>query len=71
MRIDPHQLAILVGVAVARAGHAGPDVAQHRAGVAADLVVGLGHARAPAAARIAWRTRSGVAGARRMRAPVA
>ena len=27
----------------------GPDVAHHRAGVAADLVVGLGHARASAA----------------------
>ena len=69
MRIDAHQLAVLVGVAVAGAGHAGPDVTHHRAGVAADLVVGV--SLIWQTARIAWRTRSGVAGARRMRAPVA
>ena len=34
-RIDPHQLAVHVGVAVAGAGAARPDAAQHRAGIAA------------------------------------
>ena len=62
MRIDAHQLAVLVGVAVAGARHARPDVAHHRTGVAADLVVGLAHRFG--SARIAARTRSGVAGAR-------
>ena len=39
MRIDAHQPAVLVGVAVASAGEAGADVAHDRTGVAADLVV--------------------------------
>src|SRR4051794_16569325 len=38
MRIDPHQTAIMIGVAVAGPGRAGLDVAHHRAGIAADLV---------------------------------
>src|SRR6202044_3297741 len=71
MRVGPHQLAILVRVTVARSRHPGPNVAHDGTGVAADLVVGLGHACVLAASRIAWRTRSGVAGARRMRTPIA
>ena len=71
MRVDPHQLAIPVRVAVAGARHPRPNVAHDRTGVAADLVVGLGHACVLAAARMAWRTRSGVAGARWIRTPVA
>ena len=38
MRIDAHQLAVVIGVAVARAGRPRLDVAHHRAGIAADLV---------------------------------
>ncbi len=38
VRIDAHQLAIVVGVAIAGAGRARLDVAHHRAGIAADLV---------------------------------
>jgi hypothetical protein len=68
-RIDPHQHAGGVGVAVAGAGLAGRDLAQHRAGVALDLVAGHAlircaarHGRAPAgwapppasAARQSW-----------------
>ena len=40
MRIDPHQFAIVIGIAIAGACRARPDVAHHRAGIAADLVVG-------------------------------
>src|SRR5262249_12320618 len=54
MRIDPHQLAVLVGVAVARAGHPRSDVTEHRTGVAADLAVDLVHVPPPAAARLAY-----------------
>ena len=43
--IDAHQFAIVVGVTIACASHAWPDVAEHRAGIAADLVVRLGHSR--------------------------
>src|SRR4051794_16513191 len=43
MRIDAHQFAVMIGIAVAGAGGAGPDVAHHRTGIAADLVgVGVG-----------------------------
>src|SRR5439155_20155525 len=74
------QLAVDIAVAVAGPGLARADAAQHRAGVADDDVVGfrgssrVGHhsaARRPAAARMAARTRSGVAGRRGSRAPVA
>ena len=62
MWIDAHQFAVTVGVTVTGAAHAGADVAKHRAGVAADLVVNFGHSRSyPAAPRIAPRNRSGVA----------
>src|ERR1700733_14454927 len=40
MRIDAHQLAVVIGVAVARPGRARLDVAHHRTGIAADLVGG-------------------------------
>jgi hypothetical protein len=40
MGIDAHQLAIMIGVAVAGAGRARLDVAHHRASIAADLVGG-------------------------------
>ena len=42
VRVDPDQLAVPVGVAVAGPGLTGPDVAHHRTGVAADAVVGGG-----------------------------
>ena len=85
MRIDPHQPAVLVGVAVASAREAGADVAHDRTGVAADLFVvrqslGSPHPAIPLPARgergvarllSAARSRSGVAGAFAMRTPVA
>src|SRR3981081_3811389 len=40
MRVDAHQLAVVIGVAVAGARRPRLDVAHHRAGIAADLVVG-------------------------------
>ena len=40
MRIDAHQLAVVIGIAVAGARRARLDVAHHWAGIAADLVVG-------------------------------
>jgi hypothetical protein len=40
MGIDAHQLAIMIGVAVAGTGRARLDVAHHRARIAADLVGG-------------------------------
>ena len=46
--IDAHQLAVLVGIAVAGAGAARPDAAQHRTGIAAHdagLGFGLGEVR--------------------------
>ena len=57
--IDAHQLAVVVGVAVAGAGPAGPDAAQHRAGVAADdaVALGLGGRQRRSWAR-RWRRRS-------------
>ena len=43
MRIDPHQAAGIVGIAVAGAGQPGLYVAEHGTGIAADpLVVGHG-----------------------------
>ena len=68
--IEPHQLSVLVGVAVAGTGPALGDVAHHRAGVAADLVGGVRRVHG-SSALIAARTRAGVAGTRVMRAPVA
>ena len=41
-RIDAHQVAVFVGVAVAGPGPAFGDITQHRAGVAADFF-GFGH----------------------------
>ena len=38
MRIDAHQLAVVIGVAIAGARRARLDVAHHRTGIAADLV---------------------------------
>src|SRR5579863_208829 len=38
MRIDAHQLAVVIGVAVAGSRRARLDVAHHRTGIAADLV---------------------------------
>ena len=38
MRIDAHQFAVVIGIAIARAGRARLDVAHHRTGIAADLV---------------------------------
>ncbi len=78
-RIDADQFAALVGVTVAGAALAVGDVAHHRAGVAADLALDRAGARLPdhvgfpywLAARIAARTRSGVAGSFLIRAPVA
>ena len=86
-RIDARELAVDVAVAVAGAGLARADVAQHRAGIAArssSLLALAAVARSRACrstivlvplmfppARIAARTRSGVAGTRRMRTPVA
>ena len=55
MRIDAHQLAVVISVAVARAGRARLDVAHHRAGIAADLVGSRGvrrHATKPFFVRI-------------------
>src|SRR5229473_2044347 len=40
MGIDPHQFAVVIGVTIAGARRAWLDVAHHRAGIAADLVVG-------------------------------
>ncbi len=40
MRIDAHQFAVMIGVAIAGAGRARLDVAHHRTGIAADLVAG-------------------------------
>ena len=45
MRIDADQFAVAVGVTIASAGHARADVAKHRAGIAADFIVGLSHER--------------------------
>ena len=45
MRIDAHQFAIVIGVAIARARRARLDVAHHRTGIAADLVVATGRRR--------------------------
>ena len=42
MRIDAHQFAIVIGIAIARARRARLDVAHHRTGIAADLVAGFG-----------------------------
>ena len=70
VRIDAHQPAAVVGVAVAGATEPLPDVAEHRAGVAADLVL-LRFRHGRSIAVMAARTRSGVAGVRVMRAPVA
>src|SRR5205085_11269465 len=39
MRIDAHQLAVVICITIARACCAGLDVTHHRAGIAADLVV--------------------------------
>jgi hypothetical protein len=71
MRIKAHELAGVVGVAVAGASHAGLDVAEHRAGVAADLVALCRRGQVVAHVRLASasacnpaRMRSGVAGAR-------
>jgi hypothetical protein len=36
---------MMVGVTIARTGHTRADVAKHRASVAADLIVRLGHSR--------------------------
>ncbi|GAC1549249.1 MAG: hypothetical protein NVS2B5_04190 [Beijerinckiaceae bacterium] len=41
MRIDADEFAVAIGVTVAGAKHARLDVAHDRAGIAADLVVGL------------------------------
>ena len=38
MRIDAHQFAVVIGIAIARARRARLDVAHHRTGIAADLV---------------------------------
>ncbi len=67
-RVEADEVAAVVGVAVAGAGAAVGDVAEDGAGVAADLFGGRGHR---AAALIAARTRSGVAGTWARRAPVA
>src|SRR3982074_1840244 len=40
VRVNAHQLAVVMGVAVAGARRPRLDVAHHRAGIAADLVVG-------------------------------
>ena len=45
MRIDTHQFAVVIGVAIARAGRARLDVAHHRTGIAADLVATVGGRR--------------------------
>jgi hypothetical protein len=68
--IDTHQPALLIGIAVAGAAQTFADVAEHRAGVAADLVLlRVGHGCS--IALMAALMRSGVAGVRVMRAPVA
>ena len=45
MRIDAHQFAVVIGIAIAGARRARLDVAHHRTGIAADLVVGSGGRR--------------------------
>ena len=79
-RIDPHQPALFVGVAVAGAGAARPDAAQYGAGIAAhdagsafsvaerDVVA---HVPFPFNATMASRRRCGNSGTRCARTPVA
>src|SRR5262249_42620963 len=78
--IDAHQLAVLVGIAVAGAGTAGTDAAQHRARITSDntrFLLGVGerqlvaHACSPFSATMASRRRCGSNGTRWARTPVA
>ena len=70
MGIDADKRSIVVGVAIARPGHAGPDVTHDRTRIAANLVVRSAHLETSFAI-IAARIRSGVAGVFARRIPTA